>query len=131
MRGNEVKSVWKWYLRRHILIKVLIPMMIVGAVVGMFDNSVDYDAIGQGECFSNEPTEFITEFITTSCDTPNSYKVIYTENFQGRQFPVSWEQYAQEVCPLLATYYYYPADRNWLYDEMFMCIAENNHTGQA
>ena len=128
-----MKAVWNWYLGRSRLVKYLIVIVIIGTAISAFDGKTSYEDIQQGECFSDSFVygESIEEFTKVDCSKPNSTKVVYVESFEGKDFPISWEQYALDNCPLSATNYIYPHRKSPIYKEVFACIAESTKASEA
>jgi hypothetical protein len=54
---------------------------------------------------------------------------VYVESFEGREFPISWEQYAEDNCPAISTHFYHSVDKAVMYEDIFICVVEGATDG--
>jgi len=127
-----MKAVWYWYRTKNRFVKFIIVFSVVGligAVIDATDGRTSYEELKQGDCYSEihfASDLSFTDVSSVDCSQPHRGKVVYVESFESRDFPYSWEQYANDNCPLSATDYFYPMKRSLLYEEILICVVEQN-----
>lgn len=105
-------------------------LWVIGTVIDATDGTTSYEGVKQGDCYSDtfgsigSDDLLISDFATVDCSQPHIGRVVYVESFEGREFPVSWEQYASDNCPATYTHFYHSVDVSVLYEEVFMCVVE-------
>jgi len=125
-----MKTILDWYRNRNRFVKLVIivaVLAIIGTVIDATDGKTSYESMKQGDCYSDtflSTDLLITDFSKVDCSQPHAGRVLYVESFEGREFPISWEQYASENCPANYTHWYNSLDRAVLYEELFMCVVE-------
>jgi hypothetical protein len=125
-----MKTIWNWYRNRNRFVKlvsIVTVLMIIGTVIDATDGKTSYESMKQGDCYSDTFSStdmLITDFAKVDCSQQHTGRVLYVESFEGREFPISWEQYASDNCPANYTHFYASVDRAVLYEELFMCAVE-------
>jgi hypothetical protein len=131
-----MKASWNWYRNRSRFVKLVIivtVLTIIGTVMDATDGKTSYESMKQGDCysdtFSSANNLLISDFSKVDCSQSHLGRIVYVESFEGREFPISWEQYAEDNCPAISTHFYHSVDKAVMYEDIFICVVEGATDG--
>ena len=125
-----MKAIWNWCRNKNRFVKLVIilaVLVIIGAVIDATDGKTPFESMKRGDCYSRTFSStdlLISDFAKVDCSRQHKGRIVYVESFEGREFPILWDQYARHNCPANSTHFYHSVDRAVLYEELFMCAVE-------